>query len=434
MRSKLVVKVNIVDELLIMMLLVCTNKWVFEGVLRMSILETVFLGLGIGIALYRSRLQLSKASFIWLIYLVSIVFSASIHSSSISVWRKVSVFGMLCLIPVTFGCQKVDLDRIMKALIRIAIFHSIFILLQFLLKDSFNNLYFPMLGDGARASARYYYRHGYYFGLLYSPHELAGILGFSVGYLLFRNIIDKRKFRDYLLAIFLFAVMLLTGKRGTVLVAVLAFVLALLLLYESRRQLLRIIPVLLILVAGLAFLRFYILSHTDTALFYRFAKMLQSLSTGGRIDTGRFELYQIARTQWQTHKALGIGWFHFVELTLNVYGYNLAHQVNMDYLQWLCELGVFGFVLNLIPVLVTFLQTIVVGRRGDRLASDSNEQTRINFIVFVQIYTVIYAFVEVPFYDIFYFYMYMLSCMIVNNYYFKRLKRGRNTELRSAKA
>ena len=83
-------------------------------------------------------------------------------------------------------------------------------------------------------------------------------------------------------------------------------------------------------------------------------------------------------------------------------------------------MGVVGFVVNMIPVIITVYQTVFVSRRVLKKMRRNGEKWILLFAVFVQIFTLIYAFVEVPFYDIYFFAMYMLSCMVINGVYIRR--------------
>ena len=63
------------DLPIVILLLICTNKWVFEGILDMTIVEAFFLAVGLAIAIVRKKASIPKASLIWLLYCGSIILS-----------------------------------------------------------------------------------------------------------------------------------------------------------------------------------------------------------------------------------------------------------------------------------------------------------------------------------------------------------------------
>ena len=50
------------DLPIVILLLICTNKWVMEGILDMTIVEAFFLAVGLGIAIVRKKASIPKAS------------------------------------------------------------------------------------------------------------------------------------------------------------------------------------------------------------------------------------------------------------------------------------------------------------------------------------------------------------------------------------
>ena len=76
------------DLPIVILLLICTNKWVMEGILDMTIVEAFFLAVGLGIAIVRKKASIPKASLIWLLYCGSIILSVAMHEQSMSIWGR----------------------------------------------------------------------------------------------------------------------------------------------------------------------------------------------------------------------------------------------------------------------------------------------------------------------------------------------------------
>ena len=97
-----------------------------------------------------------------------------------------------------------------------------------------------------------------------------------------------------------------------------------------------------------------------------------------------------------------------------------AHEVNCDYLQWLCETGIVGFIIFIIPVLVTLYRTIYILRKLLKRIVSSEELWTVLLACYIQLFTYLYAFVEIPFYDIVLFTMYVISTIVINSMFMRR--------------
>lgn len=113
----------------------------------------------------------------------------------------------------------------------------------------------------------------------------------------------------------------------------------------------------------------------------------------------------------------GVGWFQFNGYTVSRFGYPKTHSVNLDYLQFLCETGIVGFVFMMTPIIVMVRRTFIVCKNALKNIAEKSKLWTILFAVFVQLFTLMYAFIEVPFYTVMYFAIYIFSCMIINNAY-----------------
>ncbi len=409
------------DLPIVILLLICTNKWVFEGILDMTIVEAFFLAVGLAIAIVRKKASIPKASLIWLLYCGSIILSVSMHEQSASVWGRASLMIVIVFYAVFYSPWDFSFRNALRLLTYIAIFHAALVFVHLLLGERFNSLYFPMLPEEVQIVSRSYFRQGYYFGLLYSPHEVAGILSFAIVAQVLQMVVARRwRVKPVMLCLFLAVPLFLTGKKGVLACAMIAALLAVFILYGSKKQWKRLFGVLIVVIVALVAGVAYILNHPENPMFYRFAQFFMGLGAGEVSDSGRGQLYAYALAQWETNRMFGIGWGQFSPRTVSLFGYTTGHQVNLDYLQWLCEMGVVGFVVNMIPVIITVYQTVFVSRRVLKKMRRNGEKWILLFAVFVQIFTLIYAFVEVPFYDIYFFAMYMLSCMVINGVYIRR--------------
>jgi len=399
------------------LLLTCTSKWLIEGILDKSYLEILGFGLAFGlqllICIVGNKIRVNKKMLVVLIYLFSIVGNVVISGAQVSVVAKafiqVFIFGFAMIMNV----DKLDKDKLMGFIIKIGIFHSIMILIHFLLKEKFNSFYFPLLNPINFKYAQAYYRGGRFFGIHDSPHEVAGILTFAilsliVGYI---NSDRKRTTKIALIVVLTFA-LLLIGKRGVLICGLISVILLLLVLYGSRKQWIRVIGIMLLVLVAYFGLSYYIMLHASNPLFYRLARLLNSVSDGSILQFSRFKLYERAIALWKNNPWLGIGWRQFKNQSVGIHD-ALAHEVNLDYLQWLCELGIIGFTLNVIFVVTMLIRTIHLCKFGLRSIADKDKRDITMFAIGVQFFTILYAFFEVPFYDIYFISIYAISCAAI---------------------
>ena len=398
-------------------LITCTSRWLIEGILEKSYLEILGFGLALVLQLIichtGMKLKLNKKILVVLIYLFSIVSNVLIKSLSTSIIGKAFLQVLIFTFAMIWNIEKIDKLKFLNLFIKLGLFHSILILLHYSLKDKFNALYFPLLNPIDRSYAQAYYRGGRYFGIHDSPHEVAGIVLFAIIVLFIDYIInDKKKtYKLVLIAICTFA-LLLTGKRGVLVCGIVTIILIVLVLYGSKKQWIRSIVIMLVATMAYFGVRYYIMLHATNPLFFRFARLLNSISDGSIFTINRFKLYSRAVDLWRKNPIMGIGWRKFKIQSIGIHD-SLAHEVNLDYLQWLCELGIFGFILNIIFVGIMLMRTIHICRSDFRNIVNKDIRMLTLFAIGIQFFTVLYAFFEIPFYDIYFISIYALSCSVI---------------------
>ena len=407
---------------ILLMVLLCANKWLIEGIIDQTLIELVLIGAALLMILWQSGFSIKAQSAIWLIYCGSILINVLFHNSAVNVWGRSLIMVTVVMYAVLAEYKQFDFVKIRKLLVVMALFHGCMILLQFVLKGKFNDAYFSLLVKNVALSAKSYFKRGYYFGVHYSPHEVAGVLSFAIVALLLNVLLNaERKWLYAGLAGFLLIPLFLTGKKGVMALAVLAFAVVMVIHLVTGKEWKKLKIALGLMIGAGVILLIAIQLFPNNALLKRFAQFFAQLSSGESSSSGRDDLYNFALQAWKTKPVFGIGWYHFIGMTTEDFGYYFAHHVNLDYLQWLCEMGVVGLVLNLIPLGITLYQTVIISVKVIGKMENDDKKWVVLFALFVQFFTVVYAFVEVPFYDIYFFAMYMLSCMVINGIYMENV-------------
>lgn len=399
-----------------MLLLIVWFKWLFEGILGSPTMEMCALILTFIFLMLVCGANIRKSSVIWCTYILNIIISTVFHASSLNTYGRAVIMIVIACI-VMFGRYSFEqYKRIIYFIVKLGLFSSVLIFFQFMLRERFNNLYFPRLVASAQDIAKLYYRSGYFFGVQYNPHEPAGFIVFAISSIVLGVIVYKKcSFHKLFILVWMLAMLLLTGKKGVLFVAVLIFILTLFFLYSSENKWGKIFTLFVIACLVFIILRIYIATHSDNVFFYRIEVFLNDLTSGEDFGSGRNSLYAIALSLWKEHKLLGIGWKQFAYITISDYGYLRGHEVNNDYLQWLCETGIVGLTLNLLPIIVYFKRTINICHGLKKQCFLKEELPVVLFAIFLQFFTIVYALVEIPFYDIVFFTLYILSCLIIDH-------------------
>ena len=400
-----------------MILFVCSFLWLFEGIIGKNRLTSLSVFCAV-VILSSKKIRLSKSSLIWLLYILAIIMSYTINKTAVR-WGLyyLKLYFSVILCTIFIKCNYSVFKTGISFLIAAGAGNAFMVMIHFFLDEAYNKIYFPFLQhNGSLTTAGTYYRRGYYFGLNYKPHETAGIIIFSMAALFIWGLVQtnsKKKF-IYLLPCSMLIPLLLTGKKGAFVCMFAAVMLIVFLWYLLKKQEKKMILTLLGVTTLLIIFVCYILTHLDNPLFYRFAAFFINLSQGKSVDAGRGSLRNAAWQLWKENKLFGVGWFRYNGYTVSRFGFSSSHSVNLDYLQFLCEAGILGFSLMITPIVVMLRKTVLVCKKVLRTVTVKQTQWIILFAVFVQIFTVLYAFIEVPFYNFMYFTIYMFSCMIIN--------------------
>ena len=161
----------------------------------------------------------------------------------------------------------------------------------------------------------------------------------------------------------------------------------------------------------------------NSKYIHRLSETVSSSQSGDNWTSGRQELAAQAIEFFSENPLLGIGVNHFHQMSPE------HTDVHNSYLQVLCEQGIVGFILFIIPLFFCLLRTISYMKRH------YNDCIQINYLkisLFIQFYFIIYALTGNVVIDFSCFSMYFLAIAIFINvqiydtYYQERLKVNGN--------
>lgn len=289
-----------------------------------------------------------------------------------------------------------------KLIISFGIIALIGIAVQMVFSSFYNNYFATLFVNANEIIA---WEKGYGFsGFTYQIGTTAEILTVSeaVSVSLFYKTNKKKRF--LLLTILFILGIALTGKRTLFFVSIVIplFIAWLLNKSDVKKIITCFVTILLLCLVYLLLLKTDILiKASENPIFGRFAKTLLSFVEGHNSFEERSDLINAAVHLFLGEKLLGIGLGNFPLLS----GFNT--DVHNVYLQVLCELGIVGFVLYLVPVATTLLYTFKV--------TNKTTNHRLVLSLFIQLFYLLNGLTENSNVNLLCFILYFYSVSIVAN-------------------
>ncbi len=352
---------------------------------------------------------IDKSTKIWLPSLFYILFLASIgfFAEMIAWW--------FCCIALLLISVKYKITELIP--IKVFVFCGVFAIVGIgvqLLYPSFHSAYvYPLFikGDTLQSWAEGYGLAGFTYQLAITAFYL---LYFEAVWLYIYGRKHKPSYFWIVLVLIILSVFL-TGKRTLSLISVIVPLFVFLLSQHSFFKIL-VLGSLIMLVSILVFDIFIsnYAEYTDNIFLRRFSDTVDAMQMGGDIESQRGELRELAIKAWNEHPIFGIGLGNYRDYT---HAYTDAHNA---YLQVLCEQGIIGFVLWVVPLFMCLLYTFEALKRCPR---KSDEKKWLQFSLCLQLQFVIYAFTGNPMSNIDRFITYFFAIAILSETDYKLTHR-----------
>jgi O-antigen ligase len=175
---------------------------------------------------------------------------------------------------------------------------------------------------------------------------------------------------------FLLFALLLVGRRGELLGAVVCLAVLFFAMCPPRRRRLLLAASILLGAAMLGLVVLFLPQLKEISFLERYIVTIENLLNGQDVTTGRTTLYQVAFQGFLEHPILGIGWDQYHTLIPPHYLTNPIVKIedtHCIYLQFLCETGIVGTVLIVAPLLYYYWQVCAQFRRLKQRFRESGE-------------------------------------------------------------
>lgn len=285
-----------------------------------------------------------------------------------------------------------------KLLVFSGLFAFVGIIIQLFFPSVYNSYIFPLFTNSESLSFWMDSEYGFA-GFTYQLASTANILLMAEAFWLYASDkikIAQKKWIFWSVLVILIAGIFLAGKRTH---STMAIVLPVLLYTLSRRNLSKIVLTLIFVGSIAFFVGSYFVEHaeeySDTLFVKRFAESVIELQSGEDITSNRSNLSKEALRLSGSMFGIGIGEFK----NRSVYQMD-AHQT---YYQVLCELGIFGFILFVTPIIFCFVRTFKLHRKY------KGQSNILKLSLFLQLYFILYSFTGNTMNDMANYFFYFLA-------------------------
>lgn len=258
-----------------------------------------------------------------------------------------------------------------------------FVIVFTFLPELFLRLVYPVLSEPARRYYDFFAPLGYGVSLgTYSYTDYVIYLGMAVccADLAVKPRTTRRIAVNAMSLGVLLLAMVVLGRRGELLAAAAAIALLVLALCDRRKRRIILIAGTVACVVGVGLVLLFLPQLGTIPVLARYVETIEQILSGVDFSSGRGPLLAMAVTGFLSKPIFGMGWGQYLQLSAQVgmcdTDGNLIEDCHNIYLQFLCETGVVGAVLLLIPIGYLFLTTC----RLLRAAKHMEDKTPLRFV------------------------------------------------------
>ena len=259
--------------------------------------------------------------------------------------------------------------RSLDALYWAGFFIAAFVAFFSVFEDLFWNSVFHILTPTAQDYLLFFVPAGYGVtlgGCTFSSYILFIGMAVCCGFLFSSPKWTKTSTRMLVSFCFFFLALVLVGRRGEMLGALVCTAILVLAMCKPRQRRLLIAGGAIALTAVCCLILAFLPELKQIGALRRYVETIESILAGQDFTSGRLTLYLLALDTFRAHPLLGIGWDQFHSLiptdylTDPVVGIEDVHCI---YLQFLCETGIVSTIAILAPLLYFYYQACAQLRR-----------------------------------------------------------------------
>lgn len=310
-----------------------------------------------------------KLSFIFLAFVMFVIFIRpdSTHNKSTVAYTGIIVLCALMLLISDTECKSAEKSLKMLAFTSMMIAGiSIFFTLN---KKLYSELIYPILGSNSQSYFELTSVKGYGIslgGVTYTAYFLSTGIAILHGYIISKKHLTRRKYIQILcLAGILFVSLVLLGRKGELISVILSLFMMWGINYSIKKgrvgkggflMLVWMIPILAIIIY------FYLPKFLNSNFLQRYLIMFDNFRKGQDFTSGRIQLWKWGWELFIQYPVFGGGlgsYSRFIPEAWRITGAGtVIESPHIVYLHFLCEFGIVGFTLLMIPLTHIFIKTL----------------------------------------------------------------------------
>lgn len=375
----------------------CFSIHLFSTLMFVAIIFCLVLLVFIVRLLRKEPVIFHKFDFLWIIFLLMVLISKNKQYSWTEVFFVIAGITLMFLFRNNSKCY----TGIIHAIVCFSLLNIAANILSLVSNSLFSSLISALKITNFEA-----HESGSFTGLASGTSRNASLI--AVGLSAFFSLMFVHKKRSFFVLFVLCGLsalfILATGKLGHTLSIYLALLIFVYSSGKTRQKRIKALFFFIILSVLLVISVFILFPSSRYILIHTLEK-----SGGQDISSGRLKIWATAINLFKDNPIFGIGYGSFTVFSSKSLSATYA-GVHNDYIQWLCELGLFGFTINMILAVVSLTKTVILFRKYI-----SNPYEKRNFIFvcwsfFFQLFFLFYSFTGIPHYSYDLCTIYYLAC------------------------
>lgn len=349
---------------------------------------------------YSNVRNISKCAYSWVPYIVFTIIGCTIFG-----YFRLTALWIVSLLIVGLSQGYSIADNLpIKIIINLGLFQVFGELLQLFYPNLYNSIIhfyfgpdFKMFGTGLQ-------------GFTEQTAILASTLLLLMGALIYYKLDQKR--RKYLVVIAIIVMIFMSGKRSFSAMAIIIPLAVNVLSQKNSSKMLYILSITLLL--GTILFSYFVENagqYQNIPGMKKISETFSEVQSEDDIMNGRELLWATAIVGFQENPIIGIGTGRFMDWS------GLPTNAHNAYLQVLCEQGLIGFLLFVIPLIICLIKTINISRM---LPQGTPADRAIKYSMFIQLFFIIYAFSGNPTRNEYCFLMYFIAIGIMTDCQYKQ--------------
>lgn len=368
----------------------------FTDILRSNVayvMALLFCGLLFAVSLKQTlRLRIGK-TWIWVLPLLMIGISISRNPFDINVFADFVTYVICFVMCAMSGSHYRNFNRSYRVIKVMSFYYAVTVWIQMLLPSVYS-YYLHLMPENIQSQITSQYRRLAFTGF-------SSNLAFTAGHILLGILVlllfEKRRGRFWSFTLIFFVVtLMMTGKRSTFLFLIIALMAGYLANTAGRQRINRIFYITLAVVLALLLIVVFKEQLRNVPVLNRIIETVEGLQQGEDISSTRSVIYLYALGLFRENPIWGIGWGQFRDTTLGHITWVNTVEVHNIYLQLLCEVGIVGFAIMIIPMIASLVMSYKILREA---SFDNNWKELTAFSFIYQVFFVLYGLVENPLYD-----------------------------------